>query len=123
MSTKSSEVLLSLEDICKYFKVSAAHLWGGRGRRGGGRRGAARGRGGFLRGQLLVNLHESTLSQKVAVVLDLEGLGVQQADLLNEEAVRIACTLCVRLLEAGIKVSAYSNGLDVHSGQPMALPA
>mgnify|MGYP000513748498 CR=1 FL=1 len=41
-------------------------------------------------GQLLVNLHESTLSQKVAVVLDLEGLGVQQADLLNEEAVRIA---------------------------------
>ena len=39
-----------------------------------------------------------------------------------EEAVRIACTLCVRLLEAGIKVSAYSNGLDVHSGQPMALP-
>ena len=73
-------------------------------------------------GQLLVNLHESTLSQKVAVVLDLEGLGVQQADLLNEEAVRIACTLCVRLLEAGIKVSAYSNGLDVHSGQPMALP-
>ena len=56
------------------------------------------------------------------MVLDLEGLGVQQADLLNEEAVRIACTLCVRLLEAGIKVSAYSNGLDVHSGQPMALP-
>ena len=51
-------------------------------------------------GQLLVNLHESTLSQKVAVVLDLEGLGVQQADLLNEEAVRIACTLCVRLLHA-----------------------
>ena len=35
---------------------------------------------------------------------------------------RIACTLCVRLLEAGIKVSAYSNGLDVHSGQPMGLP-
>lgn len=28
----------------------------------------------------------------------------------------------MRLLEAGIKVSAYSNGLDVHSGQPMALP-
>jgi len=56
------------------------------------------------------------------VVLELEGLGVQQADLLNEEAVRIACTLCVRLLEAGIKVSAYSNGLDVHSGQPIALP-
>jgi hypothetical protein len=34
-------------------------------------------------GDLLVNIHESTLSQKVAVVVDLEGLGVQQADLLN----------------------------------------
>ena len=73
-------------------------------------------------GEMLVNIHESTLSQKVAVVLDLEGLGVQKADVLNEEAVRIACTLCSRLLEAGIVVSAYSNGIDVLTGKPMALP-
>ena len=73
-------------------------------------------------GDLLVNIHESTLSQKVAVVVDLEGLGVQQADLLNEEAMRVACTLCVRLLEAGVQVEARSNGLDVLTGKPMAVP-
>ena len=73
-------------------------------------------------GDLLVNIHESTLSQKVAVVVDLEGLGVQQADVLNEEAMRIACTLCVRLLEAGVQVEAWSNGLDALTGKPMAVP-
>lgn len=73
-------------------------------------------------GDLLVNIHESTLSQKVAVVVDLEGLGVQQADLLNEEAVRVACTLCVRLLEAGVQVEVWSNGVDVLTGKPMAVP-
>lgn len=73
-------------------------------------------------GELLVNIHESTLSQKVVVVVDLEGLGVQQADLLNEEGVRIACTLCVRLLEAGVQVGAWSNGIDALTGKPMALP-
>lgn len=73
-------------------------------------------------GELLVNMHESTLSQKVAVVVDLEGSGVQQADPLNEEAVRIASTLCVRLLEAGVQVGAWSNGVDVLTGEPMAVP-
>ena len=73
-------------------------------------------------GDLLVNLHESTLSQKVAVLLDLEGLGVQQADVLNEEAARIACALCVRLLEAGVQLAVYSNGVDALTGKPMALP-
>ena len=73
-------------------------------------------------GEMLVNIHESTLSQKVAVVVDLEGLGVQQADLLNEEAMRVACTLCVRLLEAGVQVEAWSNGLDVLTGKPMVVP-
>lgn len=73
-------------------------------------------------GELLVNIHESTLSQKVAVVVDLEGLGVQQADLLNEEAMRVACTLCVRLLEAGVRIGVWSNGIDALTGKPMALP-
>ena len=73
-------------------------------------------------GDLLVNIHESTLSQKVAVGRDRYGLGVQQADVLNEEAMRIACTLCVRLLEAGVQVEAWSNGLDALTGKPMAVP-
>ena len=73
-------------------------------------------------GNMLVNIHESTLSQKVAVLLDMEGLGVQQADVLNEEAVRVACALCSRLLEAGVRLSVASNGVDVHSGRPLDLP-
>lgn len=73
-------------------------------------------------GELLVNIHESTLSQKVAVILDMEGQGVQQADLLNEEGVRIACSLCIKLLEAGVQVGVWSNGVDVLTGKPMALP-
>lgn len=68
-------------------------------------------------GDLLVNLHESTLSQKVAVVVDMEGLGVRQADVLNEEAVRIASSLCTRLLSAGVEVDVLSNGTDVLTGE------
>ena len=58
----------------------------------------------------------------LAVLLDMEGLGVQQADVLNEEAVRVACALCSRLLEAGVRLSVASNGVDVHSGRPLDLP-
>ncbi len=63
-------------------------------------------------GDLLTNLHESTLSQRVAVLLDMEGV----ADQLNEAAVRIACSLCCRLLSAGVELCVYSNGHDVRDG-------
>lgn len=73
-------------------------------------------------GELLVNLHESTLSQKVKLILDMEGLGVQQADTLNEEAVRIAASLCTHLLNMGVEVDVLSNGTDVLTGKPMVIP-
>ncbi len=69
-------------------------------------------------GELLTNLHESTLSQRVVVLLDMEGAGVQHADWLNEAAVRIACSLCERLLAAGVELDLYSNGKDVLTGDP-----
>lgn len=72
-------------------------------------------------GKLLTNLHESTLSQKVVILLDMEGKGVQQADLLNEAAVRIACSLCERLLLAGVSLELFSNGADVQTGVPWKL--
>ncbi len=67
-------------------------------------------------GELLTNFHESTLSQKVVILLDMEGKGVQQADVLNEAAVRIACSLSERLLLSGIELGVYSNGTDVQTG-------
>lgn len=69
-------------------------------------------------GGLLTNLHDSTLSQKVTVLLDMEGKGVQQADFLNEAAVRAACSLCERLLLAGLRLDVYSNGRDAQDGGP-----
>lgn len=70
-------------------------------------------------GALLVNMRESTLSQKVVVLLDMEGLGVQSADLLNEAVVRVACSICERLLREGVPVDVLSNGTDVLTGKPM----
>ncbi len=67
-------------------------------------------------GQLLVNLHESTLSQRVVLAIDME-VGGHQGDFLNEAGVRIACTLARRLLREGIELGLYSNGHDVQTGQ------
>ena len=72
-------------------------------------------------GKLLTNLHESTLSQQIVLLLDLEGEGVRHADRLNEAAVRIACSLAERLLYEGIELSMYSNGTDVQTGRPWRL--
>jgi len=63
-------------------------------------------------GEMLTNLHESTLSQKVVVLLDMEG----RADPLNEDSVRIACSLCERLLREGVELDIYSNGTDIMTG-------
>ena len=67
-------------------------------------------------GKLLTNLHESTLSQHVVLLLDLEGEGVRHADRLNEAAVRLTASLGERLLREGIEISLYSNGSDVQTG-------
>ena len=72
-------------------------------------------------GKLLTNLHESTLSQRVVLLLDMEGEGVRHADRLNEAAVRIACSLGERLLREGIELSLYSNGSDVQTEKPWCL--
>lgn len=69
-------------------------------------------------GELLTNLHESTLSQTVTILLDMEGKGVRHADVLNEAAVRIACSLSERLLREGVELNLYSNGRDAQSGGP-----
>lgn len=74
-------------------------------------------------GKMLVDLHSSTLSQRVVVLLDLEGRGVQHADLLNEASVRIACTLCEKLLYEGVELSLFSNGQDVKDGGTWRLPS
>ncbi len=72
-------------------------------------------------GELLTNLHESTLSQTVTILVDMEGVGARSADWLNEAAVRIACSLAERLLLSGIELNLYSNGRDVLAGDQWKL--
>lgn len=64
-------------------------------------------------GRLLTNIHESTLSQRVMIAVDME----QGGGFLNEYAVRIACSLSERLLREGIELGLYSNGRDVQTGE------
>lgn len=64
-------------------------------------------------GKLLINIHESTLSQRVNLLVDMEPGG----DFLNECAVRLACSLAERLLSEGIELGLYSNGTDVQTGE------
>ena len=66
-------------------------------------------------GKLLVNLHESTLSQQVTLLIDMESGGLS-GDYLNEAGVRVACSLAERLLTDGVELGLYSNGGDVQSG-------
>lgn len=61
-------------------------------------------------GTLLVNQHDSTLSQKVTVLLDCTGIGSAVTDALNETAISIAAELAERMLADGISVSVISNG-------------
>ena len=70
-------------------------------------------------GSLLVNLHESTLSQKVVLLVDCEGIGAAATDQLNEVGISIAAELCERMLADGISVTILGNGLDSVTGKPL----
>ena len=70
-------------------------------------------------GSLLVNLHESTLSQKVVILLDCEGAGSAITDTLNEVSISIAAELCERMLADGISVTILGTGVDTITGKPL----
>lgn len=70
-------------------------------------------------GSLLVNLHESTLSQKVVLLLDCTGTGSAVVDTLNEISISIAAELCERMLTDGISVTILGNGADVLTGKAL----
>lgn len=69
-------------------------------------------------GKMLTNLHESTLSQRVILLLDLDGENLNHADRLSEAAIRIACSLTERLLRENIEVLLLTNGTDVQTNAP-----
>lgn len=74
-------------------------------------------------GELKVNVHESTASQKVMLLLNLESDFVWADNGLREESIRIAGSMMMALTEQGISVSLISNGMDLFTGQPVYLDA
>lgn len=62
---------------------------------------------------LLVNMFDSTIEQKVVILVDTyENRGALNAG-LNEESIRIAAALAERFLIQGVEVSVFGNGQDV----------
>ena len=72
-------------------------------------------------GELLTNLHDSTLSQRVTLLLDVDTAALYHGELLVEEGIRLACALAQQLLQEGVTVELISNGIDCQTGEPWLL--
>ncbi|MBR0087929.1 MAG: DUF58 domain-containing protein [Lachnospiraceae bacterium] len=69
-------------------------------------------------GELMVNQYDSTTTRKIVILLNLENETVIARDILHEESIRIACTLCGRLLSEGYPIGLRVNGRDVETLAP-----
>lgn len=74
-------------------------------------------------GELKVNLHESTSSQSVMLIINMESDHIWADDDLREESIRIAASIMLKLTEEGIMVSLYSNGIDCLTEKEIFLKA
>ncbi|HAL74362.1 MAG TPA: hypothetical protein DCM45_04615, partial [Clostridiales bacterium] len=74
-------------------------------------------------GQLKVNVHEYTTSREIRVLLNIEPDGAFYEEMLLEEAIRLAASLCNYALEDGISCSMRSNARDVLTQDAIDLPA
>ena len=68
-------------------------------------------------GHLVVNQHDSTTSAEVTVFLDVEDTAILKYELLVEESIRIASSLCARLAKAKMDTGVISNGRDEETGE------
>lgn len=70
-------------------------------------------------GDLVVNLHDSTLSPKIRIILDTydDTTGIDME--LNEESIRVAAALAERLTASGIHLAISGNGRDIISGEAL----
>ncbi len=70
---------------------------------------------------LIVNLYDSSVDQKVAILLDTADQTGSFGEALNEECIRIAAALAERLLRQGVEVTLLGNGVDCRTGQRLSL--
>lgn len=70
-------------------------------------------------GHLMVNQKNYTAPKTVRIFLNLEDRNILRSQPELEAAIRIGAGLAKYLLEQGIKVAFYSNGVDVMTGDPL----
>lgn len=70
---------------------------------------------------LVVNTYDSSIKQKVFVLLDTYNNENSDFENLNEESIRIACALIERLLLQGSEVTIMSNGVDILTQKTLLL--
>jgi uncharacterized protein (DUF58 family) len=68
-------------------------------------------------GELLVNMYETTTSQKICLMADVHNRSTFRQEALQELVLSIVSSLAERFLQAHIPVMVYSNGRDVLTGE------
>lgn len=71
-------------------------------------------------GEMMVNIYDSTLTQKVMIYLDVEDLGIYRQDYLIEESISVAACLSQRLIGQGVEVGISVNLLEPVRMEPEA---
>lgn len=74
-------------------------------------------------GSLKVNVHGYTACQEFSILLNLDEPSLLHHDDLMELSISLAATYANALIEKGIPVSLYSNGLDLVSKSCVNIPA
>jgi len=73
-------------------------------------------------GELKVNVHDTTSSQQVKILLNLESHTIWIYDDLLEESIRLAASMANLLIQQGIPTGIYSNGRDLITKETLTIP-
>ncbi|HBP38525.1 MAG TPA: hypothetical protein DD640_07260 [Clostridiales bacterium] len=74
-------------------------------------------------GQLKVNVHEATASREIRILLNVEPDGTFYDELLIEDEIRIAASICTYAAEDGVSCSLCSNAPDILTGERVDVAA
>ncbi|MBO4901922.1 MAG: DUF58 domain-containing protein [Lachnospiraceae bacterium] len=73
--------------------------------------------------KLMVNTFRTTVQRELVIILDLNTHAQLQEDLIREELIRIAATLCAYFVGKKIPTGLLSNGCDILSHEPESVRA
>lgn len=72
-------------------------------------------------GGLVVNQHDTTITQKITIILDTYRTVSPLEDYLTEESIRLTAALAERVINQGIALNIVGNGQDILSGDFLRL--